>query len=104
MITIYGYVAAAYTTLVSYFLLFLFHFLNVKYILKEKDIISIGRVLSNFGWIMLAVLIFIFTNSYINIFVIHLIIKVLFVFFIGWVFFLKDKPHKGVIKGHGINK
>ncbi|GAH32940.1 unnamed protein product, partial [marine sediment metagenome] len=91
LIPIYGYVAAAYTTLVSYFLLFLFHFLNVKYILKEKDIISIGRVLSNFGWIILAVLVFIFTNSYINIFVISLILKVLFVASIGWMLFIKDK-------------
>ena len=74
LIPIYGYVAAAYTTLVSWFLLFLFHFLNVKYILKEKDIISIGRILLNFGWIILAVLIFIFTNSFLNIFVISLII------------------------------
>lgn len=91
LIPIYGYVAAAYTTLVSYFLLFLFHFLNVKYILKEKDIISIGRVLSNFGWIILAVLVFIFINSYIDIFVISLIIKILFVLFIGWMFFIKDR-------------
>jgi len=91
LIPIYGYVAAAYTTLVSYFLLFLFHFLNVKYILKEKDIISIKRVLSNFGWIILAVLVFVFTNSYINIFVISLIIKILFVVFIGWMFFIKNR-------------
>lgn len=91
LIPIYGYVAAAYTTLVSYFLLFLFHFLNVKYILKEKDIISIGRVLSNFGWVILALLVFVFTNSYINLIVISLIIKILFVVFIGWVFFLRGK-------------
>lgn len=91
LIPIYGYVAAAYTTLISYFLLFLFHFLNVKYILKEKDIISIERVLLNFGWIILAVLVFIFTNSYINILIFSLIIKVLFVVFIGWMFFIKDR-------------
>lgn len=91
LIPIYGYVAAAYITLVSYFLLFLFHFLNVKYILKEKDLISIRRVLSNFGWIILAVLVFIFTINYINIFIISLITKVLFVAFIGWLFFIKNK-------------
>lgn len=91
LIPIYGYVAAAYTTLVSFFLLFLFHFLNVKYILKEKDIISIGGVLLNFGWVILALLVFVFTNNYINIFIIHLIVKMLFVVFIGWVFFIKNK-------------
>ena len=74
---------------VVYFLSFLFHLLNVKYILKEKDIISVGRVLSNFDWIILAALIFIFTNKYLDVFIISLIIKVLFIVFIGWMFFYK---------------
>ena len=91
LIPIYGYIAAAYTTLISYFLLFLFHFLNLKYILKEKNIIPIGKILSNFGWVILAVLVFVFTNNYINIFVISLIVKVLFVVFVGWMFFIKDR-------------
>lgn len=94
LIPIFGYVAAAYTTVVSYFLLFIFHFLNVKYILKEKEIIPVGRVLSNFIWVILSVIVFIFVNSCINIFVISLILKVLFVTFIGWLFFLKEKLHK----------
>ena len=63
----------------------------MKYILKEKDTISIGRVLSNFSWIILAVLVFVFTNNYIYLIVISLIIKVLFLIFIGWMFFIKDK-------------
>ena len=91
LIPIYGYVAAAYTTLVSYFLLFLFHFLNVKYILKEKDIISLRRVLSNFGFIILAVLVFIFTDNYTNIIIFSLAIKILFLSFIVWMFFIKDR-------------
>jgi len=94
LIPIFGYVAAAYTTLVSYFLLFLFHFLNVKYILKEKDIISIGRVLSNFSWVIFAALIFIFIINYINIFIISLIVKVLFTVFVGWLFFFRNKSNK----------
>lgn len=32
----YGYVAAAYTTLISYFVLFILHFINAKFIIKEK--------------------------------------------------------------------
>ena len=92
LIPIYGYVVAAYNTLISHFLLFLFHFLKVKYILKEKDIISIGRVLLNFVWIILAVFIFIGTpQSYNDIFVISLSTKVLFVVFISWMFFIKDR-------------
>ena len=91
LIPIFGYVAAAYTTFVSYFLLFIFHFLNAKYILKEKEIIQVGRVLPNLIWVILSVIVFILANSYINIFVISLILKVLFVVFIGWMFFIKDK-------------
>jgi len=91
LIPIFGYFVAAYTTLVSYFLLFLIHFLNVKYVLKEKDIIPIGKVLSNFGWILLAMLVFIFTSGYINSFIISLIVKILFVAFITWMFFIKSK-------------
>ena len=36
MIPRYGYVAAAYTTLVSYLLLMLFHYIAVTYVIKEK--------------------------------------------------------------------
>ena len=89
LIPIYGYVAAAYTTLMQHFLLLLFHFLNLKYILKEKEIIPVGKVLSNFSWVILAAFLFIFTNNYVNIIIFSLIIKILFVIFMGWVFYNK---------------
>jgi O-antigen/teichoic acid export membrane protein len=91
LIPIFGYIAAAYTTLVSYFLLFLFHFLTVKYVLKEKSIISISSVLSNFIWVILVVIIFIYTNQYVNIFIISFLLKLLFILFIGWLFFIRKK-------------
>ena len=93
-IPIHGYVAAAYTTLMQHFLLFLFHFLNAKHILREKDIILVGRVLSNLWWTILAALILIFTIKYINIFIISLIVKVLFTVFVGWLFFFRNKLNK----------
>jgi len=91
LIPIYGYVAAAYTTLVSYFFLFLFHFLNVKYVLKEKNIISIRSVTLNFIWVIFASIIFIFINQYVSMFIISLLLKLLFIIFIGWLFFIMNK-------------
>jgi O-antigen/teichoic acid export membrane protein len=95
LIPIYGYVAAAYTTLVSYFFLFLFHFLNVKYVLKEKNIISISNVLSNFIWVILGAIIFIFTNQYVSMFIFSLLLKLSFILFIGWLFFIRNKNISG---------
>ena len=37
----FGYVAAAWTTVVSYVLLFLLHYINVKYVLKIKNIVNL---------------------------------------------------------------
>jgi len=91
LIPIFGYIAAAYTTLVSYFLLFLFHFSTVKYVLKEKSIISISSVLSNFIWVILGSIIFIFTNQYISMLIISLLLKLLFILFISWLFFIRKK-------------
>lgn len=46
-IPIYGYVAAAYTTLVGYLCLMLFHYIVVKYILKKIEIYD-----NRFNWIL----------------------------------------------------
>ena len=41
----FGYFAAAYTTLISYFVLFIFHYVNVRYILKVKNIVPLFDIL-----------------------------------------------------------
>jgi O-antigen/teichoic acid export membrane protein len=45
-IPLYGYEAAAYTTLASFFLLFLLHYLNARFILKEK-VLSLKNLAPN---------------------------------------------------------
>ncbi len=45
-IPVYGYAAAAYTTLASFFLLFLLHYSNARFILKEK-VLSIKKLAPN---------------------------------------------------------
>ncbi|MFW5794636.1 MAG: oligosaccharide flippase family protein [Bacillota bacterium] len=55
----YGYKFAAISTVISYFLLFIFHFSNVKYILKEKTMIKLHFMLVPFILVVLAVT---FTN------------------------------------------
>lgn len=57
-IPIYGYVAAAVTTMVSYALLFLFHYFNARFILKENTV-SVKKLLPYSG------LLFVFTAFYI---------------------------------------
>lgn len=53
----FGYTAAAWTTLISYFTLFLLHFLNVKWIIKVKKITNIRIfVIPTFILIILGIL------------------------------------------------
>lgn len=51
----YGYVSAAYTTLVSYILLFLFHFLVTKYYLNAKELIKFSMLMNKFFLVIFVV-------------------------------------------------
>ncbi|PHS33945.1 MAG: hypothetical protein COA92_02570 [Sulfurovum sp.] len=57
----YGYVSAAWTTLFSYFILFILHYINVKFILKE-NLIKLSSILIQ----LIILLLFIFTYFNIN--------------------------------------
>jgi len=61
----YGYFAAAYTTLFSYMLLFLFHYFNVKFIIKEK-IINLKEILYWFLIMMFMILFYFILANYIT--------------------------------------
>ncbi len=43
-IPIYGYIAAAYTTLIAYFILFILHYLSVRFLFKEKQLIPLPKL------------------------------------------------------------
>ena len=65
----FGYVAAAYSTMISYFFLFILHYLNVKLVLRVQNIIPISINFMNVLVIVIATAIFFIVNKYIvNIF------------------------------------
>lgn len=83
----YGYVAAAYTTIFSYMLLFVLHFINVKLVLKESESIPIKLILPNISFYFISVLLF-YLNSFFNLhFLVFLLIKILYIFIIAFLFF-----------------
>ena len=53
----YGYVAAAWTTLFSYFILFVLHYVNVKFILKE-NVILLSNILIYLSVLLVGILIY----------------------------------------------
>jgi Na+-driven multidrug efflux pump len=53
-IPIFSYKFAAYATCISYFILFILHFLNVKYILKDKNIINLKYIIPSTSVLLFA--------------------------------------------------
>jgi len=80
----YGYIAAAWTTLFSYFILFLLHYGNVKFILKEQTI-KLSKILLQL--ILLFTVIFIYYNVNIKIYILLLLFKVLLILLLSLIFF-----------------
>lgn len=85
----FGYISAAYTTLFSYILLFIFHYINVKFILKNK-MIEIKFILLDF-LIVLFILFFylLFSNLIINYLILFIIKSIIFIIAIYY-FIIKD--------------
>jgi len=82
----FGYVAAAYTTLFSYIFLFLFHYFNVKFVLKEK-IISLSKWLPNLFLILIIIILYLILNQIIVSYFLLFFIK-LIVFFVSIYYFI----------------
>jgi len=83
----YGYNAAAWTTLISYIALFVFHYLNTKVILKEKTM-SFSIILKNLLYLLIGIM------TYFLIEVSNLrfgeLLKILVLFMIFLLLFFKD--------------
>lgn len=73
----YGYISAAWTTLVSYIILFLLHYINVKWILKI-EIIKIYNMLKQLICFVIVVFIFEFIKVYLNNIFYNMFFKILF--------------------------
>ena len=81
----YGYVAAAWTTLFSYFILFVFHYINVKFVLKE-NVVQLSKII--FDLIILLLFVLVFVEIEVDEYILQLAIKifliaVLIIYFFG---------------------
>lgn len=86
-IPLYGYIAAAWTTLFSYFLLFVLHYINSKFILKE-NVISISKILIHLTILLVFIFVYMQLNIENNVILIGVKLLILFILFI--VFFHKE--------------
>ena len=86
----YGYIAAAYTTLASYFLLFIFHFLNVHFILKEENIIPVAKILFNFLIISCVSFVFPLIAEWLDNYMITLAFKIILLIVFARYYLFKD--------------
>ena len=91
-IPIYGYVAAAYTTLFCYFLFFGFHFVNARFLLKEK-VTPLKSLMPNFLLMLLLIGIYFVLKMYIINFFLLLLIKTALIAFLGYAFFIRKKNY-----------
>jgi len=89
LIPIYGYMVAALTTLVSYIMLFVLHYINTKYILKE-NLFNVFSLLKNIYLVFLALLIFYMVEYKIEYYILGITIKVICVTIIAFIL-LKNK-------------
>jgi len=79
----FGYMVAAYTTLISYFVLFLLHYINVKYNLKVDNITPLRINFKNIVVIIIATAIFFVTNLYVSNIITELLIEILALIFLS---------------------
>ncbi len=60
----FGYIAAAWTTLISYVILFLLHFINIKFIINPEWVTPLKTFIPNFFVLFLGIAIFYLTKVY----------------------------------------
>lgn len=77
----YGYQAACYTTLISYILLFIFHYINSKFILKG-DVFKLKNIKNEFIYLIVGIIVYILTKMYCRSILLLLVIRTLYVIFL----------------------
>ncbi|MGP3778033.1 lipopolysaccharide biosynthesis protein [Halanaerobium saccharolyticum] len=89
LIPIFGYVAAAYTTFVSYILLFVLHYSNARFVLKE-DVISLRKLIPNFILTIIIGIGYMNLNNIIQSYWVLLILKICIVLICVYYFLFKE--------------
>ena len=93
LIPIYGYIAAAFTTFLSYLLLFTFHYINAKFAFKE-EVIKLKEVLPNFLVVLFITLIYALLLNFVKNHYILLSLKILiFIIVIKYIFLRKKQDN-----------
>lgn len=87
LIPIYGYIAAAWTTLISYFILFVLHYVNVKFILKE-NVILLSKILIYLSVLLVEILIYV--NIHIENYFLQLTFKIILIIIMLILFFRSE--------------
>ncbi len=77
----YGYQAASYTTLVSYFVLFLLHYINSKYILKG-EVYRLSNMKNEFIFLVIGLIIYYLTREFCPNLIILIIIRTVYIVFL----------------------
>ncbi len=80
-VPMYGYQAAAYTTLVSYMVLFLLHYLNSKYILKG-DVFKLTKIKKEFGYLVIGLIIYLLTKIFLSDIILTVAIRTIYAIFL----------------------
>jgi O-antigen/teichoic acid export membrane protein len=73
----FGYVAAAWTTLISYIVLFLLHYINVKWVIKVKRITNVRIFFRPTLILILLWILHFFLITYIENYILKLILRIL---------------------------
>jgi O-antigen/teichoic acid export membrane protein len=89
LIPIFGYTAAAYTTFASYILLFVLHYSNARFVLKE-EVISLRKLIPNFVLVSVIGSIYMILNNYISSYWIMFLIKISVLSFSFYYFIFRD--------------
>jgi O-antigen/teichoic acid export membrane protein len=84
----FGYTAAAYTTLFSYMLLFFFHYINARFIIKQK-VIELKNIIFNFIMLIFITLLYLIIADFITDYYILLVIKSIIFIGVTYYFIIK---------------
>lgn len=98
LIPIYGYQVAAWTTLASYAVLFVLHYLNVRFLIKPEWITSLRVLLPNFGILIGAVLLFAFISNLISQIFLLLLLKMVMIALLSLIYFGKNYLQRKLTK------
>lgn len=89
LIPVFGYKIAAYTTLASFFMLFLIHYFSIKLFLRKIWMIPLKILLPDFVVFMGFLFLYMFVGNLVNVFLL-IIIKVVLVLALAVIYFRKQ--------------